>query len=143
MAARNWPDGIGHGQQREPKGERDSQKPNLVPREHRTATAAKDEHKCPYCFREIPFHRTFSSLCHCILCRISQRIRCVLLARTLRIWRPHRVSPGRHRRLSVEGVHPYLPPPSAPCTFLRVARFFWSPSTCCCSSTMDDPSSVT
>ena len=37
----------------------------------------------------------------------------------------------------------YFPPPRAPWIFFRVSRFFCSPLTCCCISTMEDPSSVT
>jgi hypothetical protein len=50
-------------------------------------------------------------------------------------------APGDEPLVVAWDVPPYLPPPSAASTFLRVARFFWSPSTCCCISTMDDPSS--
>ena len=96
--------------------------------------------------------------------RFPPLLRATVAAPTLPATMPHNTEDGQHatRRRPASGhvngchgtcapgdtplvvagdVPPYLPPPSAVSTFLRVARFFWSPSTCCCISTMHDPSS--
>jgi hypothetical protein len=109
--------------------------------DHRTATAPKDQHKGPHRFCELPFHDMLSPL----PCPTTPRMANTPSVGVLPLEHVHgchvTCAPGDKPLVVAWDVLPYLPPPSAASTFLRVARFFWSPSTCCCISTMDDPSS--
>src|SRR5262245_27119246 len=98
MAARDGSDGIDHGEQREPEGERDAEKANLVPCKHRTATPAKDEYKGADRFRQIALHSPFPSLDmrHWAACRRVPGVCCQSIPRStaVRFIGLHRLASG-------------------------------------------------